>query len=253
MRALGHKAEVGVLIPAAGSGARMGGERKQFRSLGGEPLLVRTLMAFERHPQVRHIVVAVPSDCDKSFRDVLQGAGISKVSAVVPGGSTRQDSVLRALRALPASADVVLVHDAVRPFVRTEYISAVIAAVETFGAAALAVPVADTLRKGKDGSFGQTVPRDGLFRMQTPQGFRRTLLEEAYRVAARSHTRTTDDVALVMASDFPVHIVEGGPENVKITTPQDWNMAEALWPVWEAQMTDAGLNSGHLRREATCE
>lgn len=253
MRPIDHTSEVGVLIPAAGSGTRMGGQRKQFRSLGGQPLLVQTLLAFEQHPQVRHIVVAAPADRVDSLFRRLTDAGISKISSVICGGDTRQESVSHALGALPEGADIVLVHDAVRPFVRAEYISAVIEAVATYGAAALAVPVADTLRTRGQGGFGVTVPRDGLFRMQTPQGFRRTVIEEAYRKINLSTEQCTDDVALAMASGFLVHIVEGGPENIKITTPQDWKLAEALWPVWEAQLADADLHPDHSRRQTTCE
>ncbi len=236
MHTVQGKAEVGVLIPAAGAGTRMGGERKQFRLLGGRPLLVQTLLPFERHPLVRHIVVAAPSDNLAGFEDELRAAGITKLHCVVSGGSTRQDSVARALEALPASVEVVLVHDAVRPFIRPGHISSVVEAVVEHGAAALAIPVTDTLRHGSEGVFGATVSRTGLYRMQTPQGFQRAIFERAHEDAMRCGVQSTDDVALVMRLDQAVHIVEGGPENIKITTPGDWEMANVLWAYWQAKV-----------------
>lgn len=214
----------------------MGGERKQFRLLGGRPLLVQTLLAFELHPQVQHIVVAAPADCLAFFEDELSAAGITKLHSVVGGGSTRQDSVGHALGALPDSADVVLVHDAVRPFIRHDHISAIIDAVVEHGAAALAIPVTDTLRQGNEGEFGATVPRAGLYRMQTPQGFQRAIFQKAHEDAARNGVQTTDDVALVMRLEQAVHIIDGGPENIKITTPGDWEMANVLWTYWQAKV-----------------
>lgn len=176
--------EVAVLVPAAGRGTRLGGVRKQFRRLGDAPVLVQTLRAFDRHPDVQHLVVAAPPGEARATGDELHDAGLRKLTAVVPGGSSRQASVAHALRAVPSSVAVVLVHDAVRPFLAPGRIAAVVAAVRAQGAAALAVPVADTLRAADaDGRFGATVPREGLYRMQTPQGFRRAWLEAAHATA----------------------------------------------------------------------
>jgi 2-C-methyl-D-erythritol 4-phosphate cytidylyltransferase len=236
MRTLQGKAEVGVLIPAAGSGTRMGGERKQFRYLGGRPLLVQTLLPFEHHPLVQHIVVAAPADSLAFFEEELYSAGITKLRGVVCGGSTRQDSVAHALGALPTSADVVLVHDAVRPFVQYDHISAIVEAIVEHGAAALAIPVTDTLRQGENEKFGVTMPRTGLYRMQTPQGFQRAIFEKAHEDAVRCGVQSTDDVALVMRLNQAVHIIEGGPENIKITTLGDWEMAKVLWAYWQAKV-----------------
>lgn len=214
----------------------MGGERKQFRLLGGRPLLVQTLLPFERHPLVQHIVVAAPSDSLVFFEEELYAAGITKLHSVVTGGSTRQDSVAHALGALPSSADVVLVHDAVRPFVQHDHISAIVEAIVEHGAAALAIPVTDTLRQGDGGEFGATISRAGLYRMQTPQGFQRAIFEKAHEDAVRCGVQSTDDVALVMRLNQAVHIIEGGPENIKITTPGDWEMAKVLWAYWQAKV-----------------
>lgn len=235
--------EVAVLVPAAGEGTRLGGPRKQFRTLGDRPLLVQTLFPFERHPAVGHLVVAVPEGGIQDVSDRLQAEGLSTLTAVVRGGSSRQASVRHALRAVPSEVEVVLVHDAVRPFVAADEVGALVDAVRTHGAAALALPVADTLRRGDENTFGETVSRDGLYRMQTPQGFRREWLEEAHRAAAAEDVTATDDVGLVQRVGHDVHVVEGSRRNVKITTPADWAFAQQLWDVW-TQMSDRHAASG---------
>jgi 2-C-methyl-D-erythritol 4-phosphate cytidylyltransferase len=148
---------------------------------------------------------------------------------VVPGGRSRQESVAAALDAIPAGVDLVLVHDAVRPFVPKDRIDAVIEAVRAFGAAALAVSVTDTLRRNGDSVFGETVPRHGLYRMQTPQGFRVDWFLAAHRAARSEGFEETDDVALVQRLGKSVRVVEGSPANIKVTTPDDWRLAQALW------------------------
>jgi len=226
---------VAALIPAAGRGARLGGERKQLRRLGGAPVVVQTLRAFERCAAVGTLVVAGPPEETGALRETLAGAGLAKLRAVVEGGSTRTASVRHALEAASDEAEIVLVHDAVRPFVRPGRIAAVAEAVREHGAAALAVPVSNTLRRaGEDQRFAETLDRTGCFRMQTPQGFRRPLLADSFAQAERNGTlaKATDDVALVQAAGHPVRVVEGDRRNFKITTPADWQLAEALWPRW---------------------
>ena len=207
----------------------MGGLPKQFRLLGGKPLLVQTLLAFEWHLDVHALVVAAPASEVEELREGLRAEGLTKLTDVVAGGATRQESVGAALAAAPATADVVLVHDAVRPFVDEKTLTAVIRAVREQGAAAVAVPVADTLRHGADGAFGATVPRQGLYRMQTPQGFRRDWLEAAHEKARRDGYNATDEVDLVQRLGYPVQIVPGSARNFKITTPGDWELAQAIW------------------------
>lgn len=229
--------DVAVLVPAAGEGTRLGGPRKQFRELGGRPLLLQVLLVFERHPSVGHLVVAVPEDQVSEASDRLQAEGLSTLTAVVSGGDSRQSSVRHALRAVPTSVEVVLVHDAVRPFVQPDDVQAVVQAARKHGAASLALPVADTLREGDEDVFGDTVPRDGLYRMQTPQGFRRSWLEEAHRRAADADdTPATDDVGLVQRAGRPVRRVQGDRRNFKITTPGDWQMAQQLWASWSEEV-----------------
>jgi len=231
--AYGDPNEVAVLLPAAGEGSRLGGVRKQFRTLGDRPLLVQVLLVFEEHPSVGHLVVAVPENHVREVSDRLQAEGLSKLTAVVSGGDTRQSSVRNALRAVPAPVEIVLVHDAVRPFVQASEVGNVIGAVKAHGAASLALPVADTLREVSDDVFGDTQSRDGLYRMQTPQGFRRAWLEEAHRTAMeREGEPATDDVGLVQRTGRDVCPVEGSRRNFKITTKGDWRLAQQFWGPW---------------------
>lgn len=223
-----------MVLPAGGAGSRMaasGAPPKQFRRLGDAPVLVQSLRAFARHPAVGPAVVVVPAGEEEATASVLAAHGVE--AAVVAGGPTRQASVARGVAALPEGVRLVLVHDAVRPFVSGAVISRVVEAVREAGAAAAAVPVADTLRRGGDGAlFGETVPREGLWAMQTPQGARRDWLEAAH--AAAGALVATDEVGLLQAAGRPVRIVDGDARNVKITRPSDAALAEALWPAWEA-------------------
>lgn len=223
---------VAVVVPAAGQGTRLGGRRKQFRRLGGRPLLAQTLLVFERCAAVDALVVAGPPGEAAALERRLRAEGLEKLHAVVEGSASRQASVAAALAVVPEASSVVLVHDAVRPFIEEKRVEAVIEAVRAEGAAALAVPVADTLRRVADGTFGATAPRETLYRMQTPQGFRRAWLAEAH-TAARSGPPATDDVELVQRVGYAVRLVEGDAHNFKITTPEDWLLARRLWPRWE--------------------
>ena len=198
--------------------------------LGDAPVLVQSLRAFARHPEVGPVVAVVAPGDEAEVREVLAGHGLEAV-AVVAGGASRQASVAQGLAAL-GEVEVALVHDAARPFVTARLISAVVAAARAHGAAAAALPVADTLRQGGAGPlFGATVPRDGVWAMQTPQGARLAWLRHAH-----GHTRAvaTDEAGLLQAAGYPVHIVHGDARNRKITDASDWALAEALWPTWRA-------------------
>lgn len=234
VRQSGDPNEVAVLVPAAGEGRRLGGTRKQFRTLGDRPLLVQVLLLFEQHPDVGHLIVSVPENLVTSVSDRLQAEGLSKLTAVVSGGDTRQASVRHALRAVPAPVEAVLVHDAARPFVTAQEVRRVVQMVRQHGAAALAVSVADTLRAAEDETvFGETVPRKHLYRMQTPQGFRRAWLEDAHAAAVTTDAApATDDVGLVQRAGRRVHVVPGSRRNFKITTTADWSLAQQLWAAW---------------------
>jgi 2-C-methyl-D-erythritol 4-phosphate cytidylyltransferase len=224
--------DVGVIIPAAGRGERAGGgELKQFRAIGGIPMLLRAIRPFTIHPRVCQVAVALPPDaCARPPRWLAEL--VSDRLCLIPGGATRTESVLAGLKALAPAIGAVLVHDAARPFVAMETVNAVIERATVGACAVAAVPLADTLKRADPNGkrVFETVPRRGLWRAQTPQGFPRTVLEEAYRHwTSGSHgLDATDDAALVEAAGFQVELVPDRTTNLKITTPEDFWLAEAL-------------------------
>ncbi|HEX3178091.1 MAG TPA: 2-C-methyl-D-erythritol 4-phosphate cytidylyltransferase [Methylomirabilota bacterium] len=216
--------DVAVLVPAGGIGARLGSRTpKQFLRLGREPILRATLRHFRAHPRVGEIVVAAPAAHVERARRLLRGGEASVT--VVAGGASRQESVRSALAAAPASASVILVHDAVRPFLTRGLIDSLIAAAERDGAAICALPVAETVKRVRDGFVDATVERDGLWTVQTPQAFRAALLREAHDKARRDGFVGTDESMLVERLGHRVRVIPGLAENVKITTPADLRRA----------------------------
>jgi 2-C-methyl-D-erythritol 4-phosphate cytidylyltransferase len=214
-----------VLIPAGGIGTRLGRRTpKQFLRLGGAPILAATLRHFTRHPGVKAIVVAAPEAHVARTRRLVGRTGRRPVE-VVTGGPTRQDSVWLALQAAPAAADIVIVHDGVRPFIDRRLIDAVVAAAAEHGAAICALPIAETVKRVRDGVVEATIDRSGLCAVQTPQAFRAGLLREAHDKARRDGVVGTDDAMLVERLGHPVRVVPGRAGNVKITTLEDLRRA----------------------------
>lgn len=233
MSAEERRLSASALIPAAGSGVRMGGERKQYRTLGGEPLLLRTVRAVLGCPVIEEVVVAVPAGEEDRVSTMLQQVRTSAFLLVTAGGRSRAESVRRALTRTSTSMGLVLVHDAVRPFVTAEAVTAVLDAAARFGAASLAIPVSDTLRRGADGYFGDSLDRADLYRVQTPQAFRREVLIDAFERAGHAAETATDEASLVWEAGVPVRIVPGSSLNVKLTTPDDWQLALMLRERWD--------------------
>jgi 2-C-methyl-D-erythritol 4-phosphate cytidylyltransferase len=218
-----------VLVPAGGIGSRLGRRTpKQFLHLGGGTILTRTLAHFLRHPDVRSIVISAPAEYLVRTRRLVVRPGRRGVE-VVAGGATRQASVRQALQAAPNDVDVVLVHDAVRPFIDRRLIDAVVAAAVTHGAAICALPLTETIKRVRDGVVETTLDRSGLWAVQTPQGFRSALLREAHDKAQRDGVIATDDAMLVERLGQPVRVVPGLASNVKITTPADLRRARERW------------------------
>ena len=221
--------DVGVVVVAAGRGIRAGGGAlKQFRDVAGVPLLLRALRPFTRHPDVLHVAVVLPPasvEHPPEWLAGLQGQGMTFVA----GGRERSDSVRAGLSALPPECLTVLVHDGARPFVERGLIDAVIAGARTGDGIVPAIPEGDTLKQvAVDGSsVERTVPRDRLWRAQTPQGFPRAMITAAYAVGAPSPS-VTDDAGLVEACGGRVRIVPGSPQNIKLTSAEDFALAEVL-------------------------
>ena len=218
------------IIAAAGAGTRMASDRpKQFLLLAGTPVIIHTLKVFEQCESINEVIVVLPAAESAGFLSLAAKYGLRKVARVVPGGATRADSVKRGLTTIrAATAEIVAVHDGVRPFVTVEEIDAVVAAAQADGAAILAAPVTDTIKQVVDGRLVKTLDRGGLRRALTPQCFRYDVLRQAYQAADITDPSVTDESVLVEELGHPVSIVEGSARNIKITTAEDLAIAEAI-------------------------
>ena len=218
------------IIAAAGTGSRMASDRpKQFLHLGGTPIIFHTLAPFEQCDSIQEVIVVLPAEDAAAFLTLAGKHGLRKLSRVVPGGTTRADSVKRGLMAIrPATAEIVAVHDGVRPFVSVDEIESVVAAAQSDGAAILVAPVTDTIKQVSGNSVVQTLDRGELRRALTPQCFRYELLRKAYDQADVNDPSLTDESALVEKLGVRVTTIEGSSRNIKITTPQDLSIAETF-------------------------
>jgi 2-C-methyl-D-erythritol 4-phosphate cytidylyltransferase len=222
---------IAAVIPAAGLGRRMGSSiPKQFLMLDGIPVLVHTLKVFESSPWIHEICLVVPSGMEARCRsEWIEPYGLKKIVRIVPGGETRQASVYEGLLKTSPEVATVVVHDGVRPFISAELLHRVIEAVGEKGGAIAAVPLKDTPKEvGEDGFVRSTPDRARLYLAQTPQVFPRKVLMEAYQRAYADGVNSTDDSALVERLGYPVRIVEGAWDNIKITTASDLPLAEKI-------------------------
>lgn len=220
-----------VIIPAAGQGKRMQGDRnKQFMLLNGIPIIVHTLRVFEESPVIHDIVlVCGPEEVDHYTTELIPNYGINKAVRVVTGGAQRQDSVYCGLMGTPAESGYVMIHDGARPLVSQELIDSLAKEVINRKAVVPAVPVKDTIKKTDDSGYIIDTPRrENLRQVQTPQVFERRLILNAYKEAKENMYYGTDDASLVERLGVPVKIISGSYENIKITTPEDLIIAEAI-------------------------
>lgn len=225
---------VAAIIAAAGLGRRMQQDTpKTYLRLAGKPILIHTLEVFEKVPEVHEVLVVVhPEDLEFCQEEVIDPYPLKKVLRLVPGGKERQDSVYNALKVLKKEAEeleIILVHDGVRPLVDPVLVSKVVVAARRHGGAILGIPCQDTLKRvNSKGEVIDTVDRQELWQVQTPQAFQTALLCRAYQEAMSRGFYATDEAALVEALGETVVVVPGTPLNLKITTPDDLKMAEAL-------------------------
>ncbi|HXJ78510.1 MAG TPA: 2-C-methyl-D-erythritol 4-phosphate cytidylyltransferase [Candidatus Methylomirabilis sp.] len=225
MKGRSGRDRVVAVVPAGGMGARMRSRRpKQYLPLAGLPLLLHTLRALLSCSALDGVVLAVPADRVASTRRLLRQHGLA-IPNVVEGGASRQESVWRGLQALPAAAQWIVVHDGVRPFITGDLVGRVLAAARKWGAATCGLQVRETVKRVTDGVVRDTVDREGLWLVQTPQAFKRELLWEAHDKARRDAFAGTDDAVLVERLGAQVAIVPGLPQNIKITMPEDLGIA----------------------------
>jgi 2-C-methyl-D-erythritol 4-phosphate cytidylyltransferase len=217
------------IIVAAGSGSRLGcGQPKAFITLCGRPMLYYSLAAAAKVPAIDEAVIAVPPAMESRAQQMAAEAGLGCPVKVTAGGAERQDSVRIALALTSAESEVVIVHDAARPLAEPALFEACLESAARFGGAIAAIAVADTLKRAADETITATVERLGLYQAQTPQAFRRELLVRAHDRAVREHLNATDDADLVERVGGTVKLVEGSALNLKVTTPIDLEIAEAL-------------------------
>ena len=216
----------GAVIVAAGSASRMGGIDKVMAPLGGEPMIVKTVRAFQECDAIREIVVVTREDLIRPITSLL--SGMDKVIAVVAGGASRQKSVHLGLNTLSSKVELAAIHDGARPLVSYEVIDRTVRAANTYGAAAPGIPVKDTIKQVQGGVVTETPDRERLRAVQTPQVFDFDLLRGALKKAREEVAQVTDDCSAVERMGFSVKIVEGDERNIKVTTPTDLKIAEML-------------------------
>lgn len=236
---------VTVIFPAAGQGKRMqAGVNKVFLELAGKPILLQTLLKFSRCPVVDQLIVVVAAEEVLFIRRALRGVSDLKPCRVVAGGTERQFSVANGLKMVDAATDIVLVHDAARPLVSQQTIENVIAEARRSGAAIAAVREKNTVKVvDSNGIVKKTPERAQLWEVQTPQGFKKELLEAAYQKAAQDDVLGTDDASLVERLGVPVKVVPGEYRNIKVTTPEDLLIVEAFLREGRLEKAKEGIGS----------
>lgn len=222
--------KIGAVIPAAGQGKRMGGQgNKLLLELAGTPILLYTLKTFQACPLIQEIVIPAASIDIPVIEELVQSQGINKVAAIVAGGQERQESVRKGIQYLSPEIKRVVVHDGARPLLTGEELMSFLENTAGVEAAVMAVPVKDTIKIiNEEGWVLETPSRSSLRAIQTPQIFNRDLLEKVHKLAEEEGFQGTDDASLLEWQGYKVRIAEGSYENIKITTPEDLLLAEAL-------------------------
>ncbi len=220
--------KITAVIPAAGSGKRFG-ENKQLKILGDRPLVFHTLRPFIDSELINEIVVVAPkNDVQQLSRELKSMISVKSVM-VVAGGNTRQKSVFNGLKAASDSSELICVHDAVRPFVTKELIEKAVNACSEHDGVIVAQSSTDTIKKVMDDQIMETLPRETIWRAQTPQVFSKSALQEALKMAEDENIQGTDEASLLERIGYQVGFVEGSSLNIKITTEEDWVFAEAIF------------------------
>ena len=217
------------IIAAAGRGTRLAGDRpKQFLELAGVPIIFHTLKAFEQCAVIQEIILVIPAQQTAGFLPIAKKYNLQKLTKVVAGGATRAESVLRGLEALKGTAEIIAVHDGVRPFVTSDEITRTVEAARVEGAAILVTTPVDTVKEVRDGVVVRTLKRAGLRNALTPQCFRYEVLRHAFEETDVSDPELTDESSLVERLGIRIAAVEGSARNIKITRSEDLLIAEAM-------------------------
>lgn len=218
---------ISAVIPAAGSSRRMAGENKLTMDLCGIPVLARTLLAFEHHPKINEIILVCREQDIIPYKRIAHSFTITKLTNIIRGGDTRSESVLQGINAAK-QADYIAIHDAARPLVSASIIDATLSGALSARAATPSVRLKDSIKRLKGGYLVADIPREELAAVQTPQVFERALIEQALNTALQNGCVLTDDCAAVERFGVPVLSINGDYRNIKITTPEDIIIAEAI-------------------------
>jgi len=216
------------VVPAAGFASRMGGTDKMFMTLGEVPILVHTLRALQRSKKIHEIVVVTREEFIVPVGQLCKDWDLKSVSKIIVGGGERLHSVLAGVREVRQDAELIAIHDGARPFLAAEVLDAVLVCGAKTGAAALAVPVIDTIKRAQEGRVTETLNREELWAVQTPQVFEAALIRAALEKGAQEGVPLTDDCAAVERMGMKVSLVPGDRANLKITTPFDLTLGEAI-------------------------
>ncbi len=217
------------IITAAGSGTRMGGISKQILPLNDKPCIAYSLLAFQKCNDIDEIIVTAKASEVKTIYEIAEKFRITKLKSVIPGGSTRQESVSLGFSAVSKESDIVAIHDAARPLILADQIAELICNAKRYGATTAAMPMYDTVKRGdKNGISVETVPRDSLFTVQTPQVFKTDLYRVALALAEKDGFIATDDTSLAEHAGFPVKLCQVSPINTKLTTNSDVDIISSL-------------------------
>lgn len=220
--------DTAVIIVSAGNSTRMNGTDKQFAEICGIPASARSMLAFEKCESILEIIVVTRAESIEEIKKLAEKYNISKLTQVTEGGKTRQESVFNGVRMISDEAKMIAVHDGARPLVSPENIEKTISDARIFGGAVLGVPVKDTIKTVSDGLITDTPPRSSLYITQTPQVFKRSVYFRGIEFAQRNCLDFTDDCQLAEAIGIKVCMTTGDYKNIKITTPEDIPIAEAI-------------------------
>ena len=220
--------KITAIIPAAGDGERFG-EKKQLKLLNGRPLIFHTIQPFVKSKLINEIIVVVPKDNVNQLNRDFKSTITSKRIEVVEGGETRQQSVYNGLRISDEESELICVHDGVRPFLTLALIEKVIKASMEHDGAILAAPSTDTIKKVMGDQILETLPREKIWRAQTPQVFSKPALKEAIQIAVDEKLQGTDEASILEKIGYQIGFVEGSSLNIKITTKEDWIFAKAIY------------------------
>jgi 2-C-methyl-D-erythritol 4-phosphate cytidylyltransferase len=226
------KKKISVIIPAAGKGKRFKGEDKLLKKIGRYPVIIHTLKAFEKSPEIDEIVLVVQKKKIKFYKNLIENYNFKKVKKIVKGGKERQDSVYNGIRSLKYSPEFLIIHDGDRPFLKKSLLKKIIKELRKNQAVICGVPLKETVKEVENSQIVKTLKREKLWHIQTPQAFNFEIIKKAHQKAKEENFYSTDDSALLERLGYSVKIIKGSYSNIKITTYEDFLYAKSIYKMW---------------------